>query len=105
MTKLENKILCFIYRFKIKTVHCVLLRFYYINKTDIYHALDNLYLADFIRYTENKTNKTKTIIHRTDHGSYAHSNLFVDSLDKWKERAIGFILGIITTIVIRFLSK
>ena len=105
MTKLENKILSFIYRFKIKSVRLVLIRFCYINKDDIYRALDNLYLADFIRYTDNKTDKSKTIIHRTDHGSYAHSNLFVDSLDKWKERTIGFVLGIVTTVVIRYLSK
>lgn len=105
MTKLENQILSFIYRFKIDTVQFVLIRFCYIHTEDVYRALDNLYLADFINYKEDKADKTKTIIYRNSHGSYAHSNLFVDKLDKWKERAIGFVLGVVTTIVIRHLSK
>lgn len=105
MNKLETKILCYIYRFKIDTVKSIERRFFYVPTLDIYRSLDNLYLNDLINYKENYDDKSKTIIYRTTHGSYAHSNIFIDKLDKYKERTIGFILGVISTLILKYLFK
>lgn len=105
MTKLEQQILSFIYQFNIKTVRIVEIRFFYIPKMDTYRSIDNLYLNRLLDYQENSSKKGATKLFKTEHGSYEHSNLFVDKLEKWKERFIGFVFGVVTTLIIRYLSK